>query len=128
MKLVLLPHRLLLAEVETLPQGALEAPFFALVQVDGHRSVVLPESLVPEGVNAEGPFRALAFVGPLPIEMIGVLGRVGSILAEVGVSIFAYSAFETDYILVRESYLQLAIRTLKEVNYEVETSPSDTLQ
>jgi len=37
----------------------------------------------------------------------------------VGVSIFAYSAFETDYILVREKYLNLAKEALTEAGYEI---------
>jgi len=120
MKLVVLPYRLYLTRAEELPEGALSAPFFALVQVEGHRTLVLPGEHLPPGAEAEGPFAALAFEGPLPLEMIGVLGRVGSVLAEVGVSVFAYSGYETDYVLVREKYLTLARRALTEAGYEVE--------
>lgn len=119
MKLVRLPNRLYLAEAARVPEGAWDAPFLVVIQVNGHRTLVLPEEHLPEGVKAEGPFVALAFEGPLPLTMIGVLGRVGSILAEAGVSIFAYSAFETDYILVRETYLKLARTALEEAGYQV---------
>ncbi len=120
MKLKLLPHRLYLLQVEDLPRAAREAPFFVYIRAEGNQSAVLPEGYLPEGAAAEGPFVALAFEGPLPLEMIGVLGRVGSLLAEAGVSIFAYSAFETDYILLRERYLKLAVEALNEAGYRVE--------
>jgi len=120
MKLKLLPHRLYLLKVEDLPEAAKEAPFFVYIRAEGNQSAVLPEGYLPEGAEAEGPFVALAFEGPLPLAMIGVLGKVGTLLAEVGVSIFAYSAFETDYILLRERYLKLAVETLKEAGYQVE--------
>jgi len=120
MKLKALPHRLYLLKADALPEAILEAPFLVLVQAEGQRSLVLPEAYLPEGAEAEGPFVALAFEGPLPLEMIGVLGRVGSLLAEVGVSIFAYSAFDTDYILIRERYRKLATETLREAGYAVE--------
>ncbi len=120
MKLVLLPHRLYLAEADRVPDSAWASPFFVLVQVEGRRTLVLPQEHLPEGANAEGPFRAFAFAGPLPLTMIGILGRVGTVLAEAGVSLFAYSAYETDYVLVREAYLKLATEALKEAGYEVE--------
>ncbi len=120
MKLQTLPHRLYLLRAKALPEAALRAPFLVFIQAEGQRSLVLPEDYLPEEAEAEGPFVALAFEGPLPLEMIGVLGRVGSLLAEVGVSIFAYSAFETDYILIREQYKKLAIETLREAGYQVE--------
>ncbi len=120
MKLVVLPHRLYLAKAQDLSENVRRAPFWVYIQAEGAGTLVVPEEYLPEGLKAEGPFVALAFEGPLPLEMIGVLGRVGSLLAEVGVSIFAYSAFETDYILIRERYQKLAIETLREAGYQVE--------
>ncbi len=120
MKLVVLPHRLYLAKAQELPENVRSAPFWVYIQAEGTGTLVVPEECLPEGAKAEGPFVALAFEGPLPLEMIGVLGKVGSLLAEVGVSIFAYSAFETDYILIRERYKKLAIETLREAGYQVE--------
>ncbi len=119
MKLVVLPHRLYLAKAQALPEDVRSAPFWVYIQAEGAGTLVVPEEYLPEGAEAEGPFVALAFEGPLPLEMIGVLGRVGSLLAEVGVSLFAYSAFDTDYILVRERYLKLARETLEEAGYRV---------
>ena len=120
MKLKRLPYRLYLLEAGALPRDPSSVPFLVLIQSNGHRTLVLPEEFVPEGAKAEGPFVAFAFDGPLPLEMIGVLGRIGSLLADVGVSIFAYSAFETDYVLIRERYEKLAVETLREAGYRIE--------
>ena len=119
MRLKVLPYRLYLARADAPPASWEEAPFFALIKAPEGLTLVAEKKLLPQGARAEGPFVALAFEGPLPLAMIGVLGKVGSILAEVGVSIFAYSAFETDYILVREKYLNLAKEALTEAGYEI---------
>ncbi|RPJ42412.1 MAG: ACT domain-containing protein, partial [Chloroflexi bacterium] len=41
-------------------------------------------------------------------------------LAQVGISLFAVSTFDTDYILVKDGDLIRSIRALKEAGYQVD--------
>ncbi len=119
MRIRLYPERLYLARVTAFPEAALGTPFFAYVEAHGQKTAVLLEALVPEGAEAAGPFRVLEVEGPIPLEAIGVLGKIGTALAEAGVSMFAYSGFLTDYLLVRETHLRLAEKALVEAGFEV---------
>ncbi len=64
-------------------------------------SVVCPTHLVPPGHRTEGPWRAFEIVGPIDFALTGVLASVLNPLAAAGLSIFAVSTYDTDWILVR---------------------------
>jgi len=75
-------------------------------------SVVCPEDRVPEGARTEGPWTALEVIGPLDLSLVGVLADLTTTLADAGVSIFAISTFDTDYLLVRDADVAPAIAAL----------------
>jgi hypothetical protein len=58
-------------------------------------------------------------VGPLDFSLTGILVSVARPLAEAGVSIFAISTYETDYVLVKEQSVESAIRTLSTAGHIV---------
>jgi len=81
--------------------------------------VVCPEDVVPEGISRERDWRALKLEGPFDLSMVGILASLASPLAEAGASIFAVSTFDTDYVLVREEQLDLAVDTLRASGHRV---------
>jgi uncharacterized protein len=74
---------------------------------------------VPESISREWGWCALRLEGPFDLSMVGVLASVASPLAEAGASIFAVSTFDTDYVLVREEQLDLAVDTLRASGHRV---------
>ena len=76
-------------------------------------SVVCPGEVVPEGITQERGWRAIKLEGPFDLSMVAILASMASPLAEVSVSIFAVSTFDTDYVLVKEEQLDLAVDTLR---------------
>jgi len=71
-------------------------------------SIVCPEGIVPAGITAERDWRAFEVEGPLDFALTGILAGLAAPLAEEGISIFAISTYDTDYILVRAADLQQA--------------------
>jgi hypothetical protein len=76
--------------------------------------VVCDEDVVPEGTTKEAGWRCLKLHGPFEFSMVGVLASVAGPLADAGVSIFALSTYDTDYLLVKEKDLGRAIDVLSE--------------
>lgn len=68
-------------------------------------SIVCPESQVPIDVQAERGWRCFKILGPLPFSMTGVLASLVAPLADAGISIFAFSTYDTDYVMVKEAML-----------------------
>ena len=91
-----------------------------MTRTEDELSVVCPEEYVPEDVSREPGWRALRLEGPLDLSMVGILSSVAAPLAEAGASIFAVSTFDTDYVLVKGSQLDLAVDTLRENGHRVE--------
>jgi hypothetical protein len=57
--------------------------------------------------------------GPLDFSLTGVMLALVAPLAEARISIFAFSTFDTDYLMVKESNLEKAIRALTDAGHEV---------
>lgn len=112
---------------EGLPAWATEADFFSITRAPGELSLVCTEACVPDSVEREGGWRALGVEGPLEFSLTGVLASLASPLAQAGVSIFAVSTFDTDYVLVKEDSLQTAVTALRESGHEVRAGGSDVV-
>lgn len=102
-----------------IPAWSTGAGFFSVTRAPGELSVVCPEGDVPVGVECERGWRALGVEGPLDFSMVGVLASLTAPLAEAGVSIFAVSTHDTDYVLVREGSLETAVAALRGAGHEV---------
>ncbi len=106
------------------PGWAVGGTFFSVTRTADELSVVCPEEDVAEDVLQERGWCALELEGPFELSMVGVLSSVAVPLAGVRASIFAVSAFDTDYVVVREGQLDLAIDTLRENGHSVSDYPA----
>jgi len=109
--LTVLPERLAICHLPPeapLPEWLARAPFWSVTRTAQEPSIVLPEENVPASWEAERGYRCLKVLGPLDLSLTGVLASLAVPLAEAGVSIFAISTCDTDYVLVREDDLERA--------------------
>ena len=67
---------------------------------------MLDQSVVPEGIRCERDWRCLKLAGPIPFTTVGVLVSLVQPLADAGISVFASSTFDTDYLLVKDDILE----------------------
>lgn len=94
------------------PEWARPNELLAFTRTKDEFSIVCAEEQIPENVTAERGWRALKVAGPLDFSLVGVMASLVVPLAEVKVSIFAISTFDTDYILVKEFDLDRACQAL----------------
>ena len=87
--------------------------FLSVTRTAEELSVVCPEAAVPEGVLCERGWRCLRVAGTVPFSAVGVLASLASPLAAAGVSLFAVSTFDTDYLLVKGDHLERAVAALR---------------
>jgi hypothetical protein len=64
--------------------------------------------------------RALKVEGKLAFNLIGILSSITSVLAGAGISIFAISTFDTDYLFVNAQDLNRAIEALRNAGHHVD--------
>jgi hypothetical protein len=94
--------------------------FVSITRTYEELSVVCEQRLIPNDVQAERDWRCLGVVGPLPFALTGILLSLAQPLAERGISIFAISTFDTDYLLIKVSNLEPAIAALRDAGHIVE--------
>jgi hypothetical protein len=95
-----------------IPASVLSCDFASVTRTADELSLVLPEEAVPGTWRAERGWRCLKVQGPLDFGLTGVLAALSVPLAESGISIFALSTYDTDYLLVRAVDLAKALRVL----------------
>ena len=94
-------------------------PFLSITRTADELSITAPERAVPAGVRAERDYRALRVRGVLAPELVGILLSIAEPLAQAGVSIFAVSTFDTDYVLVRARDLAVALDALRAAGHQI---------
>jgi len=116
-RLVILSEHLAVCKLKEdacIPQNLAGLSFFSLTRTADEVSLVLPEKDIPSGSQVELGWRAVKMVGPLDFALTGILASLAEPLARAGISIFAISTYDTDYILVRSGDLDQAVQTLTE--------------
>jgi putative acetyltransferase len=101
------------------PAWATAGPFVSVTRTADELSVVCRQDAVPEGVPGERGWRCLRVAGPLPFSAVGVLASLTAALAEAGISVFAVSTFDTDYLLVKGADLVTAADALRRRGHTV---------
>ena len=116
--LTLLPDRLAVCRLA--PDAALppwldwSGGLISLTRTSDELSIVCAEERVPDTVQAERGWRALKVLGPLDFALTGILAGLAAPLAEAGISLFALSTYDTDYVLVRAADLERALAVLRQ--------------
>ena len=108
------------------PDWALAGGFFSITRTGEELSVVCPQAHVPEGIRRDDGWRCLKVEGPLDLSATGVLASLAHPLAKEGISIFAISTYDTDYLLVKEENLERAAKVLSQTGYQIEFKPQRT--
>ena len=94
--------------------------FLFLSKTDKELSVVCETAKVPENtINREDGWTAFRVAGSLEFSLVGILADLSHCLADAGVSIFAVSTYDTDYILVKKDNWDKAKSALLNAGYEI---------
>ena len=103
------------------PTPSTGTSFFSATRTEHEISVVCIEDQAPAGehVKVEPDWRALEVIGPLDFSMVGVMSALTKPLADVDVSVFVISTYDTDYILVHAAALERAIDVLRAAGHGV---------
>jgi hypothetical protein len=71
------------------------------------------------GVRCERGWRALKVQGPLDFGLTGILDALTDPLARAGISLFAVSTFDTDYLMVKEASLEEVLQALNAAGHRI---------
>ncbi len=107
-------------QVEDYSLVNLDSKYCFLGKTDQEKSLVCVTSDVPSNViKRDDGWKAFRIQGILNFSLIGVLSKITTILANNGISIFAISTYNTDYVLIKKENYQRALDLLKSSEYEI---------
>ena len=120
LQLQILPQALTVCKVEGLGGFALSGLFF-IGSTDNELSLVCETECTPaHTLEREDGWRGFRVEGEMDFSLVGILAEISGILAESGVSLFAVSTYNTDYVLVKADKLDRALKALSGRGYAVE--------
>jgi hypothetical protein len=94
--------------------------FVSMTRTPDELSIVCLETQVPTAVRAEGSWICLALTGPLDFDLVGILVAIAGPLARAGISIFAVSTFDTDYLMIQAAQREPALAALRAAGHIVD--------
>lgn len=120
MKIVRIDQDFTVCKLST-PEGIdLTQPYCFVGKTQEELSLVCLTANVPDNpIAREDGWKAFRFEGTLDFSLVGILARIASVLAEGGISIFAVSTYDTDYILVRSKDYEKALTLISDAGYSV---------
>lgn len=107
-------------QVENFSFVNFDAKYCFIGKTDEEKSVVCLTEEVPENViRREDGWKAFRIQGVLDFSLVGILAKIADALAQNGISIFAVSTYNTDYVLVKKENYQRGLDILESLGYTI---------
>ena len=105
---------------DSIPDPSKLGDFWSITKTDEEISIIIPENLIQANWNkSEKGWRAIKIIGPLYFSLTGIIANLSTVLAKAGISIFAFSTYNTDYILVKEKNLEQSKEVLEKSGHKI---------
>lgn len=101
------------------PAWALAGDLYSITRTTDELSIVCAERHTEQATQATRGWRCFKVHGPLDFSLTGVMASLAAPLAEARISMFVFSTFDTDYLMIKESDLERAIVALTDAGHEV---------
>jgi hypothetical protein len=95
----------------------LEGRFFSITRTADELSIVCQASKVPADIQHEEDWVCLKLEGPFPFSETGILVSFVQPLSDRAIPIFAISTFDTDYVLVKEAWVEKTLEALRDAGH-----------
>ena len=88
--------------------------FYSVTVTDDEVSVVCLDEIKIDSEQNSPAWKCIKLAGPLELDQVGILHDLTKPLKEAGISIFAISTYDTDYLLVPQKSYNDAIQVLSD--------------
>lgn len=120
MEIKKIDHNFSVCQVEDYSLVNLNSEYSFIGKTDEEKSLVCITDEVPANViQQDDGWKAFRIQGVLDFSLIGILAKIAAALADNGISIFAVSTYNTDYVLMKRENYQKALDVLKALGYMI---------
>lgn len=120
MRIQVIEGKFAVCRLRTAERLNLNEDFLFFTKTDEEFSLVCREESIPyDCLACDKGWKAFRIEGQLEFEIVGLISRMTSLLADQNIGLFAVSTYLTDYTLVKSENLARALDTLKKAGYKV---------
>ena len=120
MNLQVLPQAFTVCQVSDVSTVDFTREFVFFSKTDEELSLVCETAFVPANAAARADgWRGFRVCGVLDFSLVGILANISSLLAGHGISIFAVSTYNTDYLFTKAEVFDRALETLAHAGYAI---------
>ena len=120
MNLQVLPQVFTVSQISDLSGVDFTREFVFVAKTDEEVSLVCETAFVPQNtLTREDGWRAFRVQGVLEFSLVGILAELSGLLATAGISIFAVSTYNTDYLFTKDADFARACAVLFGEGYTI---------
>lgn len=120
MRIKKIDNILSISKVKTLKNIDFNQDFIFLAKTDEEVSIVHDKNYILEDViEVSNYWRGFRVEEQLDFDLIGIIKKISTLLANNNIPIFVVSTFNTDYVLVKEENFAKTLDILEKNNYEI---------
>lgn len=93
--------------------------FYSVTRTKEELSIVCESGIPIKSLIENRGWSCLKVIGPLDLNMSGIIARLSSTLAAADINIFALSTYDTDYILIKTENTNKAVKILRQADYQI---------
>jgi uncharacterized protein len=109
-----------LSPSSSLPSWAFTGPFISITKTNDELSIITLDHVhLPNDIQCERHWRCFKLQGPFPFDVTGVLCSILNPLGNADIAILAVSTFDTDYVMIKDKHVLLAVDVLKQNGHVV---------
>lgn len=120
MEIKKIDHNFSVCQVEDYSLVNLNSEYSFIGKTDEEKSLVcITDEVSANVIQRDDGWKAFRIQGVLDFSLIGILAKIAAALADNGISIFAVSTYNTDYVLMKRENYQKALDVLKALGYMI---------
>lgn len=120
MEIKKIDHNFSVCQVEDYSLVNLNSEYSFIGKTDEEKSLVcITDEVSANVIQRDDGWKAFRIQGVLDFSLIGILAKIAAALADNGISIFAVSTYNTDYVLMKKENYQKALDVLKALGYMI---------
>jgi len=102
-----------------IPPWANQGAFVSITRTADELSIICAAANVPADLNVEREWICFRLEGPIPFTQTGVVTSFVQPLSDNAIPIFVLSTYDTDYILIKEAFSELAFEILRKAGHQL---------
>ena len=101
-----------------IPAGIYNGEFYSIGKTDDELSIICTDEISFTCEESDNDWRIFKFVESMDLNLIGIAAKITSVLANANVNIMVVSTYNTDFVMVKNDKLEIAVNALKSAGYE----------